>query len=178
LVRNVLASKSLKSFSLLHRKKRLNGRRVLEITIKPATIKDLETLYQIERECFTIEAFSKKHITYLLQNPNTLNLVAHANGEIAGFIIGLIYRHNKMITGRVYTLDVAVKHRRKGIGIKLLSELEQIFLEKGVKICYLEVRVDNVAALELYRKHGYVEVEKLKHYYTGIHGIRLKKKLI
>jgi len=149
----------------------------LEITIQPATIKDLETLYQIERECFTVEAFSKEHISYLLQNPNTLNLVAHVNGEIAGFITGLIYRHNKVVTGRVYTLDVAVKHRRKGIGLRLLNELEQIFLKRGVKTCYLEVRVGNVAALELYRKHGYLEVEKLERYYKGIRGVRLKKNL-
>lgn len=149
----------------------------LSITVQRATINDLERLYQIERECFTIEAFGKGHIAYLLQNPNTLSLVAHVNGEIAGFIIGLIHRHDKMITGRVYTIDVAVKHRRKGVGLRLLNELEQKFLKKGVKICYLEVRLDNVAAVELYRKHGYVEVEKLKHYYGRIHGVRLKKKL-
>lgn len=149
----------------------------MAITIQRATIKDLETLYQIERECFTLEAFSKEHLAYLLQNPNTLSLVAHVNGEIAGFIIGLIHRHDKMITGRVYTIDIAVKHRRKGVGLILLNELEQKFLKRGVESCYLEVRVDNVAARQLYRKHGYVEVKKLKHYYGGIHGIRLKKKL-
>jgi len=156
---------------------KLNGRRILSVTIQRATINDLETLYQIERECFTIEAFSKEHIAYLLQNPTTLSLVAHVNGEIAGFIIGLIHRQEKTITGRVYTIDVASKHRRKGVGLKLLNELERIFVKRGVKTCYLEARADNVAALELYRKRGYVEVEKLKKYYRGIHGVRLKKKL-
>jgi len=149
----------------------------LSITIQRATINDLETLYQIERECFTIEAFSKEHIAYLLQNPNTVSLVAQTNGEIVGFIVGLIHRQDKMITGRVYTIDVASKHRRKSVGLKLLDELERIFVKRGAKICYLEARVDNVAALELYRKRGYVEVEKLKKYYRGIHGVRLKKKL-
>jgi len=149
----------------------------LPITIKQATINDLEKLYQIERECFTVEAFSKEHIAYLLQNPNTVSLVAQINSEIVGFIIGLIRRQDKMITGRVYTIDIASKYRRKGVGLKLLDELERIFIRRGVKMCYLEARVDNVAALELYRKHGYVEVEKLKKYYGGIHGVRLKKKL-
>jgi len=149
----------------------------LSITIQRATIKDLETLYKIERECFTIEAFSKQHIAYLLENPNAVSLVAQINSEIAGFIVGLTHRLDKMITGHVYTLDVAVKHRRKGVGLKLLDELERIFVKRGVKICYLEARVDNMAARELYRKHGYVEVEKLKKYYRGIHGVRLKKKL-
>jgi len=149
----------------------------LSITIQQATISDLETLYQIERECFTIEAFSKEHIAYLLQNPNTVSLTARINSEIAGFIIGLIQHHNKILTGRVYTLDVASKHRRKGVGLKLLEELERFFIKREVKMCYLEARVDNMAALELYRKHGYVEAEKLKKYYSGIHGVRLKKNL-
>jgi len=149
----------------------------LSITIQRATIDNLETLYQIERECFTIEAFSKQHIAYLLENPNAVSLVAKINNAIAGFIIGLIHRHDERITGRVYTLDVAVKYRRNGVGLKLLDEIERIFAKRGVKICYLEVRKDNVAALELYRKHGYVEVKELKDYYRGVHGVRLKKKL-
>jgi len=149
----------------------------LSITVQRATINDLETLYQIERECFTIEAFNKQHIAYLLGSPNAISLVAKINNAIAGFIIGLIHRHNEKMVGRIYTIDVAVKYRRKGVGLKLLDEIERIFAKNGVKICYLEVRKDNVAALELYRKHGYVEVEELKDYYKGVHGVRLKKKL-
>jgi len=149
----------------------------LSIIIHRTTIDDLERLYQIEKECFNIEAYSKEHIAYFLQNPNTVSLVAQINNEIAGFIIGLIHRQDKMITGRVFTIDVASNHRRKGVGLKLLDELERIFVKRGVKVCYLEARVDNVAARKLYRKHGYVEVKKLKKYYSGIHGVRLKKNL-
>lgn len=149
----------------------------LSITVQRATVNDLEELYNIERECFTIEAFSKRHIAYLLENPNTVSLVARVNNEIAGFIIGLIQRHDKTITGHIYTIDVAVKHRRKGVGLRLLNELERKIEKRGVKICYLEARVDNVAARELYRRHGYIEVEELRDYYCGVHGVRLKKKL-
>jgi len=96
----------------------------------------LETLYKIERECFTLEAFTKQHIAFLLETPRNIRLAAWENNEIAGFIIGLIQNFDQTIIGRVYTLDVAVKHRRKGIGLKLLNELEQVFIEKGVKNCY------------------------------------------
>ncbi|MFQ5999533.1 MAG: GNAT family N-acetyltransferase [Candidatus Bathyarchaeia archaeon] len=149
----------------------------MSITIQRATVNDLEVLYSIEMECFTIEAFSKRHIAYLLENPNTVSLVARVNNEIAGFVIGVIQRQDKTITGHIYTIDVATKHRRRGVGLRLLNELERIFEKGGVKICYLEARVDNVAARELYRKQGYVEVEKLRDYYCGAHGVRLKKKL-
>jgi len=139
----------------------------------------LETLYRIERECFTLEAFTKQHIAFLLENLHNISLAAWENNEIAGFIIGLIQNFDQTIIGRVYTLDVAVKHRRKGIGLKLLNELEQAFIEKGVENCYLEARTDNVAARELYHKHGYTKAKHLKDYYSkGIHGILLVKKLL
>jgi len=150
----------------------------LSITTRRATVNDLETLCRIEKECFTLEAFTKEQIKFLLDNSNAISLIFLVDDEIAGFIIGLIYHHNRTKTGHVCTIDVAVKYRRKGIGLKLLSELEQVFVRMGVKTCYLEARVDNVAALQLYRKHGYVEVERLKNYYhVGVHGILFMKKL-
>jgi ribosomal protein S18 acetylase RimI-like enzyme len=139
----------------------------------------LETLFEIERECFTLEAFTKQQMAFLLENPHNISLTAWKNNMIAGFIIGLIQNSNETRIGRVYTLDVAVKHRRKGIGLKLLNELEQLFIEKGVKNSYLEARTDNVAARELYDKHGYTEVKQLKDYYSkGVHGILLVKRLL
>jgi len=139
----------------------------------------LETLYKIERECFTLEAFTKQHIALLLENPRNIRLAAWENNEIVGFIIGLIQNFNETRIGRIYTLDVAVKHRRKGIGLKLLNELEQGFIKKGVKNCYLEARTDNVAARKLYRKNGYTEVKQLKDYYSKrVHGVLLVKKLL
>jgi len=150
----------------------------LAITIKPATIKDLETLYKIEEECFTKEAFTKKQIENLLQNSNAISLIAQTNGETAGFIIGLTYPNNKARIGHVITIDIAIKYRRKGIGTRLLNELERKFVRKGVEICYLEVRIDNVVARELYRRQGYKETKQLKHYYPKrTDGVQLKKKL-
>jgi len=149
----------------------------LSFTVKLATIGDLENLHKIERECFIIEAFTKKQMTRLLENPHTVSLVARINKEIAGFIIGSIENLDKTKAGHIYTLDVALKHRRRGVGLRLLKELEHIFAKREVKSCFLEVRLDNVAARELYRKQGYTEVAPLiDYYYKGIHGVRLEKK--
>ncbi len=156
----------------------LNGCDYLSVTIQLATVNDLETLYEIEKECFAAEAFTKEQLGYLLQNPNAIGLVAHIDGENVGFVIGLTYNKNNVRIGHIYTIDVAVKHRRRGIGLRLLQELEKTFAEKDVETCYLEVRIDNAAARQLYRKQGYMETERLNGYYPlGTHGIRLKKKL-
>ena len=150
----------------------------MAVVIKPANKKYLNTLYKIERECFTIEAFTKEQIDFLLDDPNSVSLAAFIDSEIAGFIIGLIYDWGREKIGHVVTLDVALKHRRKGVGMKLLKYLELKFKEKSVDSCYLEVRADNEAAQQLYRSLGYKQVRILKDYYgRGVHGIQLKKLL-
>ena len=148
----------------------------LLISVRQATANDLEKLYEIERECFTIEAFTEQQMKFLLQDSNSVSLIAQIDGEIAGFIIGIIQYIRGVKAGHIYTIDVVTKHRRKGVGIKLLKELEQIFTKKGAKICHLEARQSNVAALGLYKKQGYTETERLENYYfEGAHGIRLQK---
>jgi len=144
--------------------------------IEKAKLNDLDALENIEKECFTDEAFTREHIAALIESPNAVSLMAKTDNRIVGFIIGLIEAYGKIKVGHIYTIDVAVKHRRTGIGLKLLDELENIFLEKGVKTSYLEVRVDNKAARELYRKKGYIELEHLENYYSrGARGLRMKK---
>jgi len=48
---------------------------------------------------------------------------------------------------------------------------------RGVLECRLEVREDNVAAISLYKRLGYVELGLLEGYYGRKHGLYLKKNL-
>jgi len=149
----------------------------MHVEIEKASIEDLDKLYEIETKCFEEEAFTKQQIAYLLTNHKFVRLVAKINKEITGFIIGEICAEKPPTTGHILIIDVLPKHRRKGIGLKLLQRLENIFRDKGVKICFLEVREDNVAALSLYLKQGYRKIGKLENYYGNAHGICLKKNL-
>jgi len=150
----------------------------LQITLEKAELGNLNELLGIERECFTREAFTREQIEILLRNQKAIALLARINGEVAGFIIGMIESHGTTKTGHVYTVDVGVEYRRQGVGIRLLQEMENAFVKKGAETSYLEVRVDNQAARRLYRKRGYVETEPLDDYYSsGVHGLRLKKQL-
>ena len=149
----------------------------MSLRIEEASLSDLSRLFEIEKECFTKEAFTKEQISYLLTDHNNVSLTAKINDEIVGFIIGRIYVHEKPVVGHVLTIDVSPEHRRRGIGLKLLKAVENVFRKRNVAICYLEAREDNVAALNLYRKQGYGRVKKLKNYYGYVHGIRFKKVL-
>jgi ribosomal-protein-alanine acetyltransferase len=148
----------------------------MSFKIEAAALEDLDALQKIEEECFSEEAFTRDHLTYLLKTRNAISLRAKVDNKIVGFVIGLIETIGKIRMGHIFTVDVAASHRRSGIGLKLLDELEHVFLENGVRAVYLEVRADNKPALELYRKNGYSEIQPLENYYSkGAQGIRMKK---
>jgi len=147
------------------------------VKIEDASIMHLDRLFEIEMECFRSEAFTKQQIAQLLTNQNCISLIAKENDKIIGFIIGMVYAEDDVLTGHILTIDVSPSYRRKGVGIKLLQELERIFRDRQVKVSRLEVREDNIAALGLYQKLGYKKVGKLHHYYGDAHGILLEKVL-
>jgi len=151
----------------------------MKLRVKSASVTDLQRLYEIEKECFSSEAFSMEQLAFLLENPSSISLIALADKEIVGFIIGIVREGLKTENvGHVFTLDVAEKYRRKGIALRLLKELEKKFKEKNVKESILEVKLDNEAAKKLYKKFGYKEILCLKDYYgEGVHGLRLRKVL-
>jgi ribosomal-protein-alanine N-acetyltransferase len=149
-----------------------------DLSIRRASAEDLETLYRIEKECFLSEAFTKEQIEYFLRAPNFLNLIAELNGRPVGFVTGALEKYKGKVVGHIYSVDVLEKYRRRGVASRLIEELEKAFAQEGVRICYLEAKVDNIAARSLYKKLGYKTVEVLLNYYgSGAHGVRLRKRL-
>jgi ribosomal protein S18 acetylase RimI-like enzyme len=149
----------------------------MNLQIEDASIRLLDSLYEIEKQCFKEEAFSKQQIGYLLSDYDTISLIARVEDKIAGFIIGRIDLVRNQFVGHIMTIDVLPIHRKKGTAKRLMLEIEALFRQKGAKESRLEVRIDNVAALELYLKLGYEKIGFLENYYDSTHGFYLRKKL-
>lgn len=145
--------------------------------IEDASPAYLNRLYEIESECFRLEAFTKEQIAQLLRDYNSIGLIARVDSRIVGFVIGMIYVDRSAVHGHILTIDVSPAYRRRRIGQTLLQEIEKIFRQKGVRTSHLEVREDNIAAIRLYTKQGYERIGRLKNYYGNAHGLYLKKTL-
>ncbi len=145
--------------------------------IEDASLRFLDALYEIEKQSFREEAFSKQQIAYLLEDYNSVGLIARVDGELAGFVIGRVNVERNAIAGHILTLDVATAYRRRGIGQRLLSEIEALFRQRGVHECRLEVKESNQLALNLYLKLGYQKIAVLKNYYPNARGLCLRKLL-
>jgi [ribosomal protein S18]-alanine N-acetyltransferase len=150
----------------------------MEVHIESATIRLLDKLYMIERQCFSEEAFSRQQIAYLLTDYNAIALVAKVDtGDIAGFIIAQDEVEESNEFGHIVTINIAPNYRRHGIGTRLLQEIETLLKDRGIAECRLEVREDNHGAIKLYHKLGYTTAGKLERYYGKKHGLYLKKTL-
>ena len=150
----------------------------MDIQIENASATDLGTIVELEKQCFTSEAFSRQQISYLLKDCNSISLVARVNGDIMGFVILQldIDDASGVVFGHIVTLNVAVVFRRRGVAKMLLVRCEELLKLQGVFECRLEVRNANYAALELYKQMGYVEVGLLKGYYGKEHGLYFRKR--
>ncbi len=62
---------------------------------------------------------------------------------------------------------VSPAHQGKGIGKKLLQEMIALLKAKGMERLWLEVRVSNHAAYNLYKKTGFTEIFRRKDYYQN-----------
>ena len=131
----------------------------------------------IEYDSFPL--FSVENFTYKLTknefstNPYLKIITYVEKDKIIGFLLySLIYDRIE-----IEQFEVITKERRKGIGDKLLDYLIEKYKEKDIKNITLEVKEDNIAAINLYKKYGFKKVSTREKYYDGINGILMEKTL-
>ena len=123
--------------------------------------------------------FSVDNFTYKLTekefstNPYLKILTYVEKDKVRGFLLySLIYDRIE-----IEQFEVTTKERRKGIGNKLLNYLIEKYQDNNIKNITLEVKEDNIAAINLYKKYGFKKVSTREKYYDGINGILMEKTL-
>jgi putative acetyltransferase len=89
-----------------------------------------------------------------LSDPAVSFLVARAEGEAVG--CGAILRDPRG-WGEVKRMFVRPDQRGKGIGVRVLAELEALAIGSGLSLLRLETGIHNREALALYRRAGFTE---------------------
>jgi ribosomal-protein-alanine N-acetyltransferase len=134
----------------------------MNLLIRKAHIKDAGSLAELDKACFSLPWSKNTFALELGKNRLSLYLVAEVDGQIAGYA-GL---WEVLDEGHITNVVVHPKHRRKGIGESLLSELFQISKTTGIKRYTLEVRASNKSAINLYKRLGFKAVGIRREYYS------------
>lgn len=103
-------------------------------------------------------------------------IVAEEDGTIVGYIMcriesgisGLSFKpFNIAKKGHIISIAVLPEYRNKGVGYALLKEaLQAMSTYYKTRECYLEVRVSNTSAINLYKKMGFEIERTIRGYYS------------
>ncbi|MGI1680133.1 MAG: GNAT family N-acetyltransferase/peptidase C39 family protein [Cellvibrionaceae bacterium] len=134
-----------------------------QISIRTAAISDLNSLHTLEIQSFDSDQLSKRRLKHWISAKNGICLIAEKNGLPLGY--GLVLLHRGTRLARLYSLAVDKNTQGQGIGKILLQKLEEQAVKRGRLFMRLEVAQDNVSALTLYKKLGYVQFGAYDDYY-------------
>ena len=87
-------------------------------------------------------------------------------------IIGYLYYSDIYDRAEINQIEIDYIHRNCGKGQMLLEHMINT-LDKSIT---LEVREDNIPAIKLYEKNGFIKKAKRKGYYNGIDGFLMERK--
>ncbi|HEV7699351.1 MAG TPA: ribosomal protein S18-alanine N-acetyltransferase [Pyrinomonadaceae bacterium] len=137
-----------------------------EYKIKPLTMEGLSEVLRLNIRCFRNgDNYTKHTFNYLLTEPRTLSYrVVNEYGVIAAFAFVMVNENN---AAHLTTIGVAPEHRRRGIAKRLLDHIEDVLRKREVGTLMLEVRVGNTEAQQLYRRAGYMVVQRISRYYNN-----------
>ena len=150
------------------------------IQIRAMQTEDCTEVATIDRACF-FNAWSLSMFEELFRFPANHYYVAvdSLNAE-ANQIIGFAGILVSVDTADIMNIGVLPTYRSQGIGSLLIQKLEEDAEISKCEQMMLEVRESNVAAIELYRKHGFEQISVRKNYYSNPteHGLIMQKPII
>jgi ribosomal protein S18 acetylase RimI-like enzyme len=127
-------------------------------------VASVDDLKRIRRMPGFGESYARR-ILHRVPRNNGMIYVAESDSEVVGVVVGTILaqsgedmlEHVPSKFGEVLELVVSEGYRDKGIGTRLMNELEGYFEEKNCNIAGVGVLAPNDDAHRLYNKLGYVD---------------------
>lgn len=126
---------------------------------------DLDEVLEIEQSSFP-KPWTRGMFEGELRNPVSFSYTLkvrpqEGKEEIGGYVVLWV------VHGEAHILNIAVnpKYRGKGIATRLMSLMLELMKRNLVYEVFLEVRVSNTAARNLYKRFGFRESFVRKNYY-------------
>ncbi len=132
--------------------------------VRPATAADIPVMMALERGAATAAHWMPaeyERIFTLGQTPRVALLI-HEGGEVLGFLVARALGSD----WEIENVAIAAEARRRGLGLRLISEFLNVAHSRSASAVFLEVRESNIAARALYQKAAFRQVGRRQAYYN------------
>lgn len=140
-------------------------------TLRRFSPADVEAVININRVCLPENYAAYFFIDTYNTLPETF-LVAESQGQVAGYIMCRLehgFSDLKKLRfarkGHIISVAVMPDFRNLGIGHSLVEQALSALSAHHADECYLEVRTNNLAAINLYKKMNFEITRTIPHYY-------------
>ena len=136
-----------------------------------AELSDAEKVYNLDST--EKDSYSLDTISSMLSSDNAYTMIVEDDAKVIGYISFSI----AIDEAELIKIVVDNGYRRQGIAADLIKDSIDELKNRGVKIIFLEVRVDNTPAKKLYEKTGFIKYYTREKYYNGIDAELYRLKL-
>jgi len=140
--------------------------------LRKFNMSDLQSVTHINHTCLP-ENYTDYFFVDLYQRFPETFIVAVENGEVVGYIMCRIEMGlsnfgfgGLLKKGHIVSVAVLPQYRRKGIGQALIMKGAEGMRLYNAKQCFLEVRVTNTSAIDMYKKLGFEVTRTIRGYYA------------
>lgn len=138
------------------------GFRTQTIAIAPMLPGDVDRIMPIERDIYSMPWTAGNFRDSLRAGYQGWLLIDSATQtEVSGYCVVM----QALDETHLLNLSVAASYQRLGLGRRMLQWLMRDARSRGASGMFLEVRPSNLAAIELYRHAGFLEVGRRPGYY-------------
>lgn len=130
------------------------------LALRTALVADTPLLTMLHKGCFA-RGWSEAEFNSFFARDGILAALAYLGEEPSGFS----FAWNVAGECEYLALGVLEAYRGQGVGRRLLDYTLQMAEAAGVERVFLEVRVDNKAAINLYESAGFAVTGRRKNYY-------------
>ncbi len=130
--------------------------------IRKMLVEDLEQVVAIDQISFSLPWPPRSYYFEVTDNPASRCWIVEQDGKVIAMMVAWF------IVDEIHIASIAAHpdFRKQGIGECLLEHTLHAAKEEGALTSFLEVRESNDAALNMYRKFGYVESGRREGYYA------------
>lgn len=134
------------------------------LELREMRLEDLPSVFALGEKLFSAGPWPNLYRTWddyqlleMFASDRDMCLVAEEDNEIVGFILGTIIekRRSSWTYGYIVWLAVDPKYAGQGVGMRLVSEITDIFIDYGARIVLADTDAENEPAIRFFDRMGF-----------------------